>query len=933
MTKAKTNTKQTAAAPKVSLMERLGKWVYDKRAYFLIFAVPFIIMYIAYAIFKVHPFGEESVLVLDLNGQYVYFYEAFRDAFWGEGSFIYDWGRNLSGEMFGIFAYYLASPFMLIVCLLPRSYMCGAIELMQLAKIGTAAVTFAFFLNKTSEKKPKLSALVTFSTCYALMSYMVVELMDPMWLDGLIYLPLIFWGVKRFVDDKVMMPYIIPLALMFIAHFYIGYMVGIFTLFYFVYYCLSREGRILPKNFFGACWRFFIGTVTALLISCWVLIPVYNSLKLGKMEFSQADFTIRTQFDLLQFTSKLFPMSYDTVRPEGLPMVYCGTIAVVLLPLFFLNSKISMKEKVSKGLLLLATVICMYIAPVDIALHGFQVPNWLPYRYSFVFSFFMLVIAYRAYENLDGITTKELGSVFFGLCALLIYLDTLGYDHFGKISYEVLEENKKDYTIGAVWFSLIAVGAMYLMLYLVKKYNTKLVCWMLAGVVGVEMLAVAHDTVIKIDEDVAYSTYESYAPYMQDVRDTVEAVNKFDGGEFFRMESTYHRTVCDPIGTGYYGISHSSSTMNAPALMALKYMGYAYGGNYTKYQGTTPITDSIFAIKYLMNWETQYAAHTKIPAYYNQVLTTKDTGTNISVYENPYALSVGFAADKMMQSFMFDERNPFWNQNMIVNYALGDKGDRPFTEYMERVYPEIIDTVNLSTVPVSENHTKYYFTDSSIGECHEDFVFTMPKSGNLYMYFPTMYERKVNIWLARDDVFSAEDDNFEFAGYFFTGDHYSILNLGQFNEGESVRVRLSIPTEVGEAYWSDELFYVFNEEQFKNDITLVQENLWEITEFDDTYIEGNITVGENQLLFTTVPYEEGWTVEVDGKKVEPIIIADTFIAVDLAPGEHTVSMSYMPNYFIISIILSICGVLLAAVIFVFEYKNGKIIKKIMKKVK
>lgn len=927
-----TNVK-SEAMHKANLFERLRKWVYDKRAYFVIFAVPFIIMYIVYAIFKVHPFGEQSVLVLDLNGQYVYFYEAFRDAFWGEGSFIYNWGRNLSGEMFGIFAYYLASPFMLIICLLPRSWMCGAIELMQLAKIGTAAVTFAFFLNRTSPKKPKISALVTFSTCYALMSYMVVELMDPMWLDGLIYLPLIFWGVKRFVDDKVMLPYIIPLALMFIAHFYIGYMVGIFTLFYFIYYCLSREGRILPKNFFGACGRFFLGTVTALLLSSWVLIPVYNSLKLGKMEFSQADFTIRTQFDLLQFTSKLFPMSYDTVRPEGLPMVYCGTIAIVLLPLFFLNSKISMKEKVSKGLLLLSSVVCMYIAPVDIALHGFQVPNWLPYRYSFIFSFFMLIIAYRAFENLDGITTKELGSVFFGLCALLIYLDTLGYDHFIKIDSEILEGEKTKYTIGAVWFSLFAVGVMYLMLYLVKKYNTRLVCWALAGVVGVEMLAVGYDTVVKIDKDVAYSTFESYNPYMQDVRDTVEAVKKHDGSEFFRMEATYHRTVCDPIGTGYYGISHSSSTMNTPALMALKYFGYAYGGNYTKYQGTTPITDSIFAIKYLMNWETQYTAHTKIPSNYLQVLSTKDTGTNISVYQNPNALSVGFAADKMIQSFAFDERNPFWNQNMIVNYALGGENGREFTEYMERVYPEIIDTVNLATSPVSENHTKYYFEDSSLGECHKDFVFKMPKTGNLYMYFPTKYERKVNIWLARDPVFSSEDDSFMFADYFFTGDYYSILNLGEFSEGESVRVRVSIPAEEGEAYWSDELFYVFNEEQFKRDISIVKENVWEITEFDDTYIEGDISVSENQLLFTTIPYEEGWTIKVDGEAVEPIVIADTFIAVDLEEGKHTVSMSYCPSYFVISIILSICGLIVVAFIVAFEYKNGIIIKKIMKKVK
>ena len=100
---------------KTSPLSFIKKWCYDKRLYFLVFFLPVAIMFSAYAFFKIHPIGDSSVLVLDLNGQYVYYYEQFRDAFHGNGSFIYNWSRNLSGEMFGVFAYYLASPFMLIL--------------------------------------------------------------------------------------------------------------------------------------------------------------------------------------------------------------------------------------------------------------------------------------------------------------------------------------------------------------------------------------------------------------------------------------------------------------------------------------------------------------------------------------------------------------------------------------------------------------------------------------------------------------------------------------------------------------------------------------------------------------------------------------------------------------------------------------------------
>ena len=234
---------QVMPIEKKTVWQKIKKWIWDKKAYFLVFAIPSFIMFAVYALFRVHPFGDNSVLVLDLNGQYVYYYEAFRDFIHGGEDLFYNWSRNLSGEMFGIFAYYLASPFMLIICLLPRTMMCGAIELLQILKIGTAALTFAIFLKKTS--KPKDLSLVIFGSCYGLMSYMVVQLMDPMWLDGLIYLPLICLGVHRLVDRGKTLPFAIPLALMFIAHFYIGYMVGIFT---FIYFILSLQQRIVGSR-------------------------------------------------------------------------------------------------------------------------------------------------------------------------------------------------------------------------------------------------------------------------------------------------------------------------------------------------------------------------------------------------------------------------------------------------------------------------------------------------------------------------------------------------------------------------------------------------------------------------------------------------------------------------------------------------------------
>jgi uncharacterized membrane protein YfhO len=110
---------------------------------------------------------------------------------------------------------------------------------------------------------------------------------------------------------------------------------------------------------------------------------------------------------------------------------------------------------------------------------------------------------------------------------------------------------------------------------------------------------------------------------MSELRDAVSMMKSYDNSPFYRMEATFHRTVCDPIGTGYIGISHSSSTMNTPALVMLHQLGYAFGGNYTKYDGTTFMTDALFDIKYVMDktGDTTYVgSRVKIPEEYHENL-------------------------------------------------------------------------------------------------------------------------------------------------------------------------------------------------------------------------------------------------------------------------------------------------------------------------
>ncbi|MBP5578197.1 MAG: YfhO family protein, partial [Ruminococcus sp.] len=127
--------------------------------YILSFLVPFLLTFVSYICFDVYPFGERSVLTLDLNGQYIYYFEALRDAFWGDGSAFYSWSRNLSGGFMGIIGYYLASPFTLIVMLLPRKMILESVMIMQMTKVGAAGLTFCVYAQKSKKLKPLQSIM------------------------------------------------------------------------------------------------------------------------------------------------------------------------------------------------------------------------------------------------------------------------------------------------------------------------------------------------------------------------------------------------------------------------------------------------------------------------------------------------------------------------------------------------------------------------------------------------------------------------------------------------------------------------------------------------------------------------------------------------------------------------------------------------------
>ena len=192
-------------------------------------------------------------------------------------------------------------------------------------------------------------------------------------------------------------------------------------------------------------------------------------------------------------------------------------------------------------------------------------PNWLPYRYSFVLIFLFCVFGAKAFNHLSEIPKKIIigtALVWFGI---IIWQES--QDHFvddlGSSGRDVLS----DFTVllPAVLI-LFVISAMIVQNK--DKFNVnfrkaapKVLSVLLIVAISGEAFYNTLAQICKQDEDIVYSDRETYADYMPRVRETVNGIEEADDG-FYRIEKNFFRTVNDPIALGIAGISHSSSTLN-----------------------------------------------------------------------------------------------------------------------------------------------------------------------------------------------------------------------------------------------------------------------------------------------------------------------------------------------------------------------------------
>lgn len=814
-------------------------------------------MSIVYALHGMYPIGNKTILICDMSGQYVDFYSGLHSILTQGKSIFYSWQAGMGLNFLGLFAYYLASPFSLLILLFNKHNLPEALLLITLLKIGTAGMTFAVMARSLIEGT-KISVII-FSVFYALMSYSIVYSFNIMWLDGLIVLPLVILGVEKILRHNKAFLFFISLIFIFIANFYIAYMVGLFSLLFlivrfFTFYPLSEI-----KSFLRKLVMFLFSAILAVGCSAFLWIPTYFALTHGQggPEFSL--FNWKINFKLFDLLSKLQLGSYDTLQFGGLPNIYCGLLPLVLLPLFFLSDKIASKEKLLYLSLFVVLVFSFNFYNIDLMWHGFDKPDWFLYRYSFVFSFLMILLSYRSFNLLQSSDIPKVLRISLVWLIIIIVLQ--------KFDYAYLSDK-------LVIISLFLIGMYYLLLYGLAAHRDtdkkKAILITLTFFLIMETSLNSWYLIRRMDAEFGYRSKEQYDQPLVKLESMISKIEVKDHDDFYRLDRIGGRTFNDPLNADYKGITHFSSMANVALHEFLRQLGFLSTASYksVNFAGSTPITESFLAVKYILSTQEKGIGY--------QEISVED---DYKIFENDFFLPLGFMVSKKLKDLDITQNNPFQLQNDLVNLAQGHDLQSP--DYLDFFVTIDLDEIEMKNMAVSNMVGYDHYT--KINEELDgwvEFTIVNPQEQQVYACFNSIH------------IFTDIYLNDEKIGGYLPINNKRIVDLGFHPEGEVLKFKIVVNR--GEFSLVESFFYGLDETRLREALDPLRDGSMEIIQVTDTSIRGKVMARGDGLLFTSIPYDPGWTVYLDGQKAPISKIGDSLIAIELTEGEHIVEFSFRP---------------------------------------
>ena len=814
---------------------------------------------------------ENTLFVSDLQAQYVALLSEFTDLMSGKSSLFYSFEKGIGGNMIGTIAYYLVSPINFILFFFSKSSLHLAFVSLLTIKLSLAGLTMYMFL-KYHFNKQKMVHLLLFSTSYALMAYNVGYYFHIMWLDGIYLLPLVMLGIDKIMAKKSPLLYGLALFMSVLTNFYIGYMICLFSVIYFVYRLVLNYDKNKRREIIKKVIDFSVVSLLAGLSTFFLVIPTLKELtitpKLQNNVFVSETFKIN--FNVFDLISRLFIGSQNgkNVLNPDLAFIYTGVIVLPLLVLYFLNKQITKKEKRMASIILGIFLISFSVNYVSFVWHGFNLPLSFNQRFSFLFSFFVLYLAAQSFFKIKEIQTKDL-VIAFAFWAVLA-IPTLLFNYKYLAAYLV---------IVSIFLIGCYLGLFYLLNHDKYKAEQQKIGYLLVILVFAELFFNFYVSIA----DYSFSSVDEFKGATNIIGSEINKIKETDDSQFYRIEKTMRYGELDSFYYDYNGVNVFVSTLTSNVINFFNNNAYSNFPNSVLFEQINPLVDSILGVKYLLLRDYRNFYYDEIGQFnYSKFdgLLYDMKQVEVDIVKNPHALNLGYMISE--QSLTFDQQflnSKNLNQFGFMEYLLNTMTD-DYREVLKPVSYKVIDDKNYEV--------------------------TISEPDDIFMLF----------YLVSNDTKSSVDVllNGKLAKTYHTTSNGFFVMKNDMEIGDKLNIEMSI--NGNSTVFTNPAIYYFDEKVFTSKIQTLKPNQMNVVENKGHYVKGTVTAtNDKQILFTSIPHEPGWTAYVDGEKTDIVKLYGAFNGLELKTGDHIVEFKFYPPGLKLGLFVSTTSVLLAGIYF------------------
>lgn len=472
------------------------------------------------------------------------------------------------------------------------------------------------------------------------------------------------------------------------------------------------------------------------------------------------------------------------------------------------------------------------------------------------FQFPMLSYIWNGFHQTNGLSGRQ--SFIFIFVAITICIDTLTeYENFSAsktliilfadLMLFLVINNYYSYT--SVWYCVIinlVIISLYSIVFIKFSAGKKYIILTLILFLEISISAYTEICTSSPDETTFIKQYD----------ETSKTLSLINDNSLYRIKNDSKNYLNESAMHGYNTLSVYSSTSNDNISNFLSKLGYYCSINSYSDISFEPVSAAMLGMKYIIS-EKNYIDFDS--------LSLLDSYENNFVYKNNDALSFGYKISHLDSDDFLNAANPFERINLLASEILNEK-------------TLIYEKFDIKNAKITE------------------------KGMNIFLYSNKQLE---------NSVFTTETINEDL---YYT----KIPNTIVFDKNGTDKYIYYIAASPygGNFQFSDDIdldsicAYTINMDEYKKIINTLSKEQLNITSYGDDYIYGDLKCTTDGMVLTSIPYDKGWNIIVDGKKVPSRSFSNALLTFNVSAGNHSIKLNYFPYGLKTGIAISIVSIII-----------------------